>query len=262
MTFARSAAIAGIGAAAGLLSGLFGIGGGIILVPAFIAIAKLEPKVAAGTSLLAIVPLAMSGVVSYALLGGNVDLALAAALAAGSIIGAPIGARLLSAMPKTQIRWAFLAFLVLVICSLIFTVPSRDGAFDPNPLAIGQVALLGGVVGMISGILGIGGGVIIVPALVVGFGVSDLIAKGSSLLTIIATGMSGTIANARLKQFDAPAALIAGLVAALTAPLGTLGATWLPPAAANIAFAILLVVIGAVTLRGLLRDRREERQTK
>lgn len=259
MTATRTVAIAAIGVAAGLLSGLFGIGGGIILVPAFIAIAKLDPKTAAGTSLLAIVPLAVSGVASYALIGGSVDVVLAAGLAAGSVLGAPLGAKILSIISREQARWAFLVFLVAVAISLVLTVPSRDGVFVPSVGALGAITGLGFVVGIVSGVLGIGGGVIVVPALVLAFGISDLVAKGSSLLMIIATGLSGTIANARLRQFDASTALIAGTAAALTAPIGALGAAWLSPVAANIAFAGLLMVIGATTLRGLLRERRKQR---
>lgn len=259
MTAKRIAAVAAIGIAAGLLSGLFGIGGGIILVPAFIAIAKLDPKIAAGTSLLAIVPLAVSGVASYALIDGSVDVVLAGTLAAGSVLGAPLGAKILSVISRSQARWAFLVFLLVVAVSLTLIVPSRDGVFVPSLGAVAAIAALGFVVGIVSGVLGIGGGVIVVPALVLAFGISDLVAKGSSLLMIIATGMSGTIANARLRQFDAPTALVAGISAALTAPIGALGAAWMSPFVANVAFAGLLLVIGATTLRGLVRERKTVR---
>ncbi|MGH2711342.1 MAG: TSUP family transporter, partial [Actinomycetota bacterium] len=58
---------AGIGAAAGLLSGLFGVGGGIVLVPGLVLFGRMEQRRAHATSLAAIVPIALAAVIGYAL---------------------------------------------------------------------------------------------------------------------------------------------------------------------------------------------------
>ena len=79
-----------IGLAAGLLSGLFGVGGGTVIVPLLLLFLRFEQRLAAGTSLAAIVPTATVGVVSYAV-HGSVAWIPALILAAGAVVGAQIG---------------------------------------------------------------------------------------------------------------------------------------------------------------------------
>lgn len=245
----------GIGLLAGLLSGLFGVGGGILIVPALIYLAKLDPKVASGSSLLAIVPVAAVGAAGYAV-GGHVDLGLTLILAVGSILGAPVGARLLKRIPHEALQLAFVAFLAVVIVSLFLVVPSRESAIAFDPIMAIGLAALGFATGVLSGLLGIGGGVIIVPMLVLLFGASDLVAKGSSLLLMIATGASGTVANLRQGTLDTTAAIGVGVGAACSTLLGVWIAQSVSPQAANIAFAVFLVLIAARMLWDVRRSRR------
>ena len=196
-----------LGLAVGVSSGLFGIGGGIIILPALVYLLGYTTRIAAGTSLLAVVLPSIVGVISYAV-ESNVNLLMAALLAAGSIFGAPIGSWLLSILPQRAVQWGFIAFMILVIISLFVVVPSRDATVDIDILTgVGLVAL-GLFTGVMSGLLGIGGGVIVVPLLVVLFGESDLVAKGTSLLMVIATGIAGTVSNVLRKNVDPAGALI------------------------------------------------------
>ena len=130
-------AFVAIGLAAGFLSGLFGVGGGILIVPALVLAARFEQKLAAGTSLAAIVPTSLVGVVSYAM-GGHVDWLAALLLAAGAIGGAQLGSLLLDRLPRRIIQWAFIGFFVVVIVSVrvrvaedISAAPSGDAT--PRP---------------------------------------------------------------------------------------------------------------------------------
>ena len=231
-----------LGLAVGVSSGLFGIGGGIIVLPALVYLFGYYTRIAAGTSLLAVVLPAIVGVISYAI-EGNLDLLMAVLLATGSIVGAPIGSWLLTVLPQRAVRWGFIVFMLLVIASLFVVIPSRDAVVEMDwLLGAGRVAL-GLFTGVMSGLLGIGGGVIIVPLLVVLFGASDLVAKGTSLLVVIATGMSGTVANVRRKNVDPPAALVIGGAAALATPVGVWTAHALSPEIANIVFAVFLALV-------------------
>ena len=81
-----------IGLAAGLLSGLFGIGGGTIIVPALALWLGMPQRLAAGTSVAAILPAAAVGAISYAV-QGNVDWTAALCLAVGIVAGAQLGTR-------------------------------------------------------------------------------------------------------------------------------------------------------------------------
>lgn len=237
-----------LGLTVGLSSGLFGIGGGIIILPALVYLLGFWTRIAVGTSLLAVILPAIAGVISYAL-EGNVNLLMAVLLAAGSIIGAPIGSWLLSILPQRAVKWGFIAFMVLVIVSLFLVVPTRDSVVEIDWVVGAGLVALGLFTGVMSGLLGIGGGVIVVPLLVVLFKESDLVAKGTSLLMVIATGISGTVSNVLRKNVDTPAALVIGGTAAIVTPLGVLAAHAMSPFIANLVFAAFL---GLVIVRMLV----------
>ena len=113
-----------VGLLVGVLSGMFGIGGGTVIVPALVWLG-LSQRNAAATSMLAIVPTSISGVISYAT-GGHVDWLAAALLFCGMFIGGQIGSWLLSRLPELVLRWIFVAFLVFVVINQVSFVPSRD----------------------------------------------------------------------------------------------------------------------------------------
>lgn len=249
------AAFIGIGLLAGLLSGLFGVGGGTVIVPLLVLLLQFDQRLAAGTSLAAIVPTASVGVVSYAV-SGSVAWLPALVLAAGAVVGAQIGTRLLPRISQTALRWGFVGFLVVVIVSLFLVIPSRDAVFELSWLT--GIALVGvGVgTGILAGLIGVGGGVIVVPVLMLAFGTSDLVAKGTSLLMMIPTAISGTIGNIRHRNVDLRAALVIGLSACMTTALGAWLATIVDPAAGNILFAAYLVVIAVQMAMKAIRGRR------
>ena len=245
-----------LGLAVGVSSGLFGIGGGIIILPALVYLFRYYTRIAAGTSLLAVVLPAVVGVVAYAI-EGNVNVLMALLLAAGSIFGAPIGSWLLSIWPQRAVQWGFIVFMLAIIASLFIVIPSRDAVVEVDWLLGVALVALGLFTGVMSGLLGIGGGVIIVPLLVVLFGASDLVAKGTSLLVVIATGMSGTFANLRRKNVDPPSAMVIGGAAAIATPFGVWAAHALSPAIANIVFAIFLALVIIRMLVDILARRAQ-----
>jgi uncharacterized membrane protein YfcA len=231
-----------IGLIAGMLSGLFGVGGGTVIVPLLVLLLHFDQRRAAGTSLAAIVPTAAVGVISYAV-NGSVAWIPAILLAVGAIGGAQLGTWLLPRISQTALRFAFVAFLVAVIVSLFLVVPSREAELE---LSIGAgIALVGvGIVaGILSGLIGVGGGIIVVPVLVLFFGTSDLEAKGTSLLFMIPAALSGTIANIRRSNVDVWAAALVGVAACTTTALGAWTATLIEPTTANLLFAAFLVFV-------------------
>jgi len=100
------------GVCAGLLSGLLGIGGGIVIVPVLVRRFGYPIKKAIGTSLAVVIGLALPGAMAHQLLG-NVDVSLALGLAAGSVPGALIGAWLTSVAADKAVRAGFGVFLAL-----------------------------------------------------------------------------------------------------------------------------------------------------
>jgi uncharacterized membrane protein YfcA len=107
-----------LGLAAGVLSGLFGIGGGIVIVPALLYFARMSPATATGTSLAALLlPVGALGAWSY-YRGGHLDLRAALLIAVGLFFGAYIGAMLNQSLaPRTAAR-VFAVFLVAVAVQL------------------------------------------------------------------------------------------------------------------------------------------------
>lgn len=108
----------GIGLIAGLASGYVGVGGGFIMVPLMTAWLGVPMQKASGTSLLAIMILAIPGVVTQIVLG-NVDFLAGIFLAIGSIPGAMVGARFVKRIPERQLRFIFAAFLGVAAVSLL-----------------------------------------------------------------------------------------------------------------------------------------------
>jgi len=245
----------GVGLAAGLLSGLFGVGGGTVIVPLLVLLLHFDQRLAAGTSLAAIVPTATVGVISYAV-NGSVAWIPALILAAAAVVGAQVGARLLARLPQNVLRWGFVGFLVVVIVSLFLVVPSRDAELTLTWLTGTGLVVLGFITGILAGLLGVGGGVVVVPALMLLFGTSDLIAKGTSLLMMIPTALSGTIANVRRGNVDLLAAALVGVAACTTTALGAWIATLLDPFTANVLFAVFLTFIAVQMALRALRPRR------
>lgn len=145
-----------VGMLVGVLSGMFGIGGGTVIVPALVWLG-LTQRNAAATSMLAIVPTSISGVISYATCG-NVDWLAALLLFCGMFVGGQIGSWLLSRLPELVLRWIFVVFLVFVVFNQISFVPSRDQHIAMSALTGVCLVLLGVVIGILAGLLGIGGG--------------------------------------------------------------------------------------------------------
>lgn len=230
-----------VGMLVGVLSGMFGIGGGTVIVPALVWLG-LSQRNAAATSTLAIVPTSISGVISYAT-GGHVDWLAAALLFCGMFIGGQIGSWLLSRLPELALRWIFVAFLVFVVINQVSFVPSRDHQIAMSVTTGIGLALLGVVIGTLAGLLGIGGGALAVPSLSMLFGASDLVARGTSLLAMFPNSITTSAANLKRRLAHVKTALIIGVTAAVTAPLGTWIAGEVSPRVGAIMFACYLCVL-------------------
>lgn len=245
-----------LGALTGLLSGLFGVGGGILLVPLLVGMLGFEQRLAAGTSIAAILPAATIGAISYGI-QGNVDWLAAAALAIGMVLGAQVGSYLLARAPIVFLRWLFMVFLLGVVISLWFVVPQRGDSIEMTVLLFIVLVATGLATGIASGLLGVGGGVIIVPVLMFFFGASDLVAKGTSLVMLVPGSVSGTLANSRRRNVDMRSAVVLGIAASVLAPVGSLVAANITPFVSNALFSILL---GLILIQMLVRTVRPKKK--
>ncbi len=107
-----------VGFLAGLISGFFTAGGGLILVPAFVYILKMDEKISRATSILCILPMVIVTAIFY----NNshfIDWNIAIKCAVGGIIGAIIGAKLLKKIPDKYLKILFIIFLLYAGINLI-----------------------------------------------------------------------------------------------------------------------------------------------
>ena len=107
-----------IGLGAGVLSGIFGIGGGIVLIPALTLLMRFTPQTAAGTTIASLVlPVGALGAWAY-YKEGNVRILPAALIALGLFVGAYYGAIIAQKMPAVVLRRAFSVLLILVAAKM------------------------------------------------------------------------------------------------------------------------------------------------
>jgi uncharacterized membrane protein YfcA len=212
------------GALAGVSGGLFGVGGGLAMIPLLTGFFRFTQHQAHGTSLAVMGATALAAIVVY---GAHAQVVWPVALliAIGSLATARYGARWASRTSPAGLRRAFAGFLVVVALRLLWRAPE----VSPEPLVGGWVGiglglLLGTAVGVLSGYMGVGGGILAVPALTLGLGLSQQAAQGTSLAAIVVTAPAGAIEHARH-----------GNVVSRLVPMLALGAIVGAPAAAWLA---------------------------
>jgi len=110
--------LAAIGAVGGLLSGLLGVGGGVVMVPLLVLRAGYKQREAHAVSLGAIIPISLASVITYGA-AGKVRVGYAVALALGSVFGARVGAGLLARIRERPLKLAFGLFLATVAILLV-----------------------------------------------------------------------------------------------------------------------------------------------
>jgi len=253
-----------VGAFVGLIAGLFGVGGGLVIVPVLVFVFKAQSissavmvHLAIGTSLATIVFTSISSVRAHHQRGA-VRWDIFRRLAPGIVVGALLGAVLAGAMPTKVLRSLFGVFELAIAAYLFW---NRQPA--PHRTLPGKAGMsaAGGVVGTISAILGIGGGTLTVPFLAwCNVHLREAVATSAATgLPIAIAGAVGFVATgwnaAGLPEWASgylywPAFL--GIVAASIAfaPLGARLAHTIPVARLRRSFALFLALLGVRMLIG------------
>ncbi len=205
-----------VGLLAGLLSGLLGVGGGILLIPLLAWVRPLSQHHLHGTSLGVMVFTASAALLAYAHQGA-VPWALGLPLGIGGVVGAPLGSWIAGRFHPEKLKWAFALFLLCVGVRML--VPLAPGVAGSGATPAPQLSVaIGLLIGVLSGLLGVGGGVLLVPLLTLGLHVAQHEAQGASLAMVIPTALSGLVGYTRRRQVEwrlipvlAPAAAVAAL---------------------------------------------------
>lgn len=246
-----------VGVLAGFFAGLFGVGGGVLIVPGLL-MAGLDARLAHGTSLAVTVILSGAALVGYAL-GGSVEYLAAVLMFAGSSVGVIIGTSLLQKINMKILQISFAALLVVTAVRLFTSTGVATGPDDLTVLTVAGYVVVGLGAGILSGILGVGGGVVLVPAMSVLFNFPQAVAKGTSLMVIVPTAGVGTYRNMRYNNVYVEAAIITGLAGVAFAFIGAHFADSMSERLSNVLFGLLLLVTAAqILVRTLRRPKQSE----
>ena len=252
------------GAAAGLMAGLLGVGGGIIIVPVLAWLfaqhgfaSESLMHYAVGTSLAVIIPTSLSSTLSHQRLG-SVQWPVARRMMAGILPGALLGSWLATQMSSAHLGQFFGAFMLLIAVKFIVGIRPASNHALPGSFGLG---VAGSVIGLVSALLGIGGGSMSVPFLLwckqnIRIAVGTSAALG---LPIAVAGTAGFVING-LASAGQPGLnsgfvywpAVAGVVlpSVALAPVGARLAHQLPQQTLQRVFALLLIIIGLKMLVG------------
>ncbi len=245
-----------VGVVAGILSGMFGIGGGVVIVPALVTLMAFSLQQAVGTSLAALLmPVSIFAVIQY-YRAGKLKPGIALPVALGLIGGGVIGARLALNLPTVTLQQLYGVFLLFAGWRFIeprhWWAQSRKTAPPPvetqgggeTQVSIWILLLLGVGAGVLSGMFGIGGGIIIVPALVGLLRFDQKVAVGTSLgALLLPVGLGGVLAYYEQGLIDASAAAFVALGLVIGAFLGARIALGLPSSTIKRLYGLFLLVV-------------------
>ncbi|HEX7136180.1 MAG TPA: sulfite exporter TauE/SafE family protein [Iamia sp.] len=251
----------GVGLAAGFLSGLFGVGGGILMVPAMVLLLGMEQRRAHGTSLTAILPIAVSGTIGYAV-EGKVDWPVAAWLTLGAAgLGAMIGTHLLHVLPRRVLAYGFAGLLLATAVRMALDASDAGGRAGLTIATVLVLVAIGVVTGILAGLLGVGGGIVVVPVLVVGLGLPAAVAKGTSLAMVVPTSLVGTWRNVKARNTELVTAAVMGVAGLASSFAATKVSVGLDETLSNRLFGGLLLLVAVSMFRKERRAARAEATT-
>lgn len=251
----KTPALLGVGVGVGAFSGIFGVGGGILLVPYLALKQGLSQKVAQASSLVLVAMAAAAGVVTYAI-NASVAWLFAPWLIVGGFAGAWFGSAVVHRTPDARLKKAFAVLLVVVSLRLLLPTNSTvDSQAEVSSLTVQLVAVLllsGLVMGILSALFGIGGGIILIPILVAVFSFTPQLAAGTSLAVMAPIALLGALRQRQ--STDWKIGSITGLGAVVGAPLGAWAALALPVDVVRIGFAVVLIFVAFQMLRSARRS--------
>lgn len=235
----------GLGFGAGAFSGVFGVGGGILLVPIQVLGLHIEQKRAQATSLVMVAMGAFAAGITYAL-GGQVAWIPAIAILIGGIGGSLLGSAVVKRSPSRVLQGAFGALVIIAAVRLLLSSGSGEEVLGITGLDWSVVAYLvsGIAMGLLSALFGIGGGIILIPILVTFFGFPQQLAAGTSIAVMGPIALVGAIRQSRTGPTDWRMGARFGIGAIPGAIIGAAVALWVSGPVLRAAFAVVLTIIG------------------
>lgn len=260
-----------LGFAAGTLNGLIAIGGGIVITPGLVVYGRASPEVAVGTSLAAVAVLSSVAFLMHASFGGlGLSVYGIAAVVIAGMVGAQVGAWMLSRLTASWMLFLFSAFLVVMSVRLLVQALGMDVGLDMGlDMDIGAAPgawagalpwwsypVIGFLSGILSGVFGVGGGALVLLGFVVLFGMPVREGMPLALLVNVTNALAGCVRHSRAGRVlwrevrrMVPAALV-GIA------IGTAVAISLPPDALRLVFGGFFLFMSGHVARQAYRRRQ------
>lgn len=232
-----------VGIVGGVLSGLVGVGGGIVFVPGLVYGAGWEIQEAVAASLVIIVFSSLSGTIRNARSDDPVDWRTAGILSLTVAPSSLIGVAISRVSPETVVQ---ISFATLLIALAYPTAKGRGNLEGGKKVALPLVFLAGIFIGALSGLVGVGGGVMMVPLMVLGMGLGTKRAVSTSLAVVMFTGIVGAAGYIATgfrdpeQLLSLPPLIIGSMVGA---PLGVRLRDWMPEAKLRAGFGVFMVIV-------------------
>lgn len=235
-----------VGVGAGVLSGAFGVGGGIVTTPAIRLLLGYPELIAVGTPLVVILPTALAGAVTH-VRNRNADVRTGLAVGLFGVPASVAGALLSTVIGGRAVLIITAGFVIIAAIDMLRPArPVSETAIRDLPTGLGLLAGIGLVTGVYSGLLGLGGGFVLVPLL---RRFTSLTAKGAIGTSLVAVGLlaiPGSITHWMIGNVDIPLALALSLGVVPGAILGARLTLLASDRHVRVAFAVFLAVVGLI----------------
>ncbi len=237
---------AAVGFGAGVLSGAFGVGGGVVTTPAIRLVLGYPGLIAVGTPLPVVLPAALAGAATHAW-SGSARVRSGLVLGAWGIPTAALGAMASRVAGGTVVLLITAGLIVLVAIDLLRGLTGSPGEYGGEARRTWRGwALFGSLAGLYSGFLGLGGGFVLVPVLHRFFGLRLKEAIGTSLVAITVISVPGSITHWAIGNVDVPLAFALTIGAVPGAFLGARLTGVAREHHVRLAFALFLIVLAAI----------------
>src|SRR5215218_11409196 len=232
------------GVVGGMLSGLVGVGGGIVFIPGLLYVSGWRIQEAVAASLVIIIFSSLSGTIRNARSNDPVNWRVAGLLSLAVAPSSLIGVLISRVSPEIVVQVAFATLLL----ALAYPTARGRGDYESSSKSIplSLVFLAGIFIGTLSGLVGVGGGVVMVPLMVLGMGLPTKRAVSTSLAVVMFTGIVGAAGYVATGFRDVqdllslPPLIIGSVIGA---PLGVRVRDRLPESAVRIGFGVFMVVV-------------------
>lgn len=276
-----------LGLVVGLVGGMFGVGGGFLLIPLLNVVFRVPLDIAVGTGLCQVIGTAVAAYLRHRRLQQG-EVKIDWIMLAGSLLGVTMGAHTLEALSTvgtltfaghgiSALRfWISLIYIVL-LTSVAFWI-LHDARVRPSsaPLPAGPLtrcrlgpmtelpnserrisilllAYIGLGLGFLSGLVGIGGGIVLMPILMYGIGMRLRMAAGTGIVLLLFTALVGTFEHARLGHVNLALAMVLLAGSTLGAPVGATFTSQVDGRSLRAIFGYLVLLAAAAVLWDLGR---------